>query len=167
MSFAMHLAGQLHLLVNEPPDAVSAQALVTTILKDRHAFLILDNAVNWKDLIYMLPTETCSAILVTTRNREMYDRLRLQFSGLQVHEIPLEKFTEKEALELFQQMFTFKERLIFQLEEAMNLHKKEEKIFEELGNRAKLDRSWWDQGRIYIINKIIINKSNSGGNPFK
>jgi tetratricopeptide (TPR) repeat protein len=35
------------------------------------------------------------------------------------------------------------------LTEAMDLHKKEEKIKEELGDRAGLARTWWNQGLIY------------------
>jgi tetratricopeptide (TPR) repeat protein len=35
------------------------------------------------------------------------------------------------------------------LDEAMALHKKEEKIKEELGDRAGLARTWWNQGLIY------------------
>jgi hypothetical protein len=31
----------------------------------------------------------------------------------------------------------------------MELHKKEETICEELGNRAGLARTWWNQGLIY------------------
>lgn len=104
MSFAVYLAGQFKLSVHEPTEAEAAQRLVTSILKDRHALLILDNAIEWKNLKYMLPVETGSTILVTTRNRELYDRLRLQFSALQMHEIVLEKFTEAEALLLFEKM---------------------------------------------------------------
>ncbi|NIN22921.1 MAG: hypothetical protein GTO56_32985 [Candidatus Aminicenantes bacterium] len=104
MSFAMHLAGQLKVKVEEPPDAETAQRLVTALLKDRDVLMILDNAVKWKDLKYMLPDETCSAILVTTRSREMHNRIRLQFPGMELHEIPLEKFTPGEALALFKKM---------------------------------------------------------------
>jgi tetratricopeptide (TPR) repeat protein len=104
MSFAMDLAGRLNLNVNEPPDAETAQRLVTAILKDHHVLLILDNAVDWNDFKYMLPFETRSSIIVTTRSREMYDRIRLQFPGLAVHETSLEKFTPGEALALFKKM---------------------------------------------------------------
>jgi ATP-dependent DNA helicase RecG len=104
MSFAVYLAHQFNLRVDEPTDGGAAQRLVTSILKDRHALLILDNAVDWKNLKYMLPLETRSTILVTTRNRELYDRVRIQFPGFQMHEIALEKFTEVEALDLFRKM---------------------------------------------------------------
>ncbi|UCH98446.1 MAG: SIR2 family protein [Candidatus Aminicenantes bacterium] len=104
VSFAMHLAAQLKVQVDEPPDPVSARALVTGLLKDRQCLLILDNAVDWNNLQYMLPMRTGSTLLVTTRNRDMYRHLRLKFKEVRVHEIPLEKFTPEEALALFQQM---------------------------------------------------------------
>jgi serine/threonine protein kinase/tetratricopeptide (TPR) repeat protein len=104
MSFAMHLAGLLNEQVKEPPDAASARSLVSKMLKNRHCLLILDNASEWNDLKYMLPVYTSSTILVTTRNIDIYNHLRLQSSALQVHEVALEKFTSGEALDLFQQM---------------------------------------------------------------
>ncbi|MCP5106387.1 MAG: hypothetical protein GY950_23580 [bacterium] len=104
MSFAVYLAGQLGVPVTEPADEVSAQALVTALLKKRHALVILDNAVEWKRLRYMLPEETGSCILVTTRGRNMCRHIRLAFSGLDVEEISLETFTREEALALFRRM---------------------------------------------------------------
>ncbi|NIM18278.1 MAG: hypothetical protein GTO45_40390, partial [Candidatus Aminicenantes bacterium] len=124
MSFALHLAGLLNVKVEEPPDAETAQRLVTALLKNRDVLVILDNAVEWKDLRYMLPDETGSAVLVTTRSREMHDRIRLQFPGMELHEIPLEKFTPGEALALFKKMLGAgyrKEEKDMYLEIARNL----------------------------------------------
>jgi hypothetical protein len=104
ISFAVHLAALLNEPVDEPADAESARALVTHLLKDRQCLLILDNAVDWNNLQYMLPIRTGSTLLVTTRNRDMYRHLRLKCKQLRVHEIPLEKFTPEEALALFQKM---------------------------------------------------------------
>jgi tetratricopeptide (TPR) repeat protein len=104
MSFAMHLAGRFDLKVDEPTDVGTARHLVTAMLKDRHVMMILDNALVWKDLEYMLPFETCSYILVTTRSREMHNRIRLRFPGLDVHETTLKKFTPGEVLALFKKM---------------------------------------------------------------
>ena len=101
MSFAMHLAGEFQLKVTEPPDPEAAQRLITAVLKERQALLILDNALDWKSLRYMLPDKTRCTVLITTPDREMLDRIRLQFPGFQPCEIPLEQFTEKEAVELF------------------------------------------------------------------
>ena len=50
MSFVSHLAYQFDLKVEEPPDQETAQRLVTAILKDRQALLILDNAIEWQNL---------------------------------------------------------------------------------------------------------------------
>ncbi len=104
MSFAVYLAGQFGEPVTEPPDEVSAQAQVTALLEDRHALVILDNAVDWKNLRYMLPGETRSSILVTTRGRDMCRHIRQGFSELEVREIRLETFTPAEALALFRRM---------------------------------------------------------------
>jgi tetratricopeptide (TPR) repeat protein len=104
ISFAMHLAAQLHERVDEPPDEVSARELVTRLLQDRQCLVILDNALDWNNLKYMLPIRTGSTLLVTTRNRDMYRHLRLKCKELRVHEIPLEKFTPPEALDLFKEM---------------------------------------------------------------
>jgi tetratricopeptide (TPR) repeat protein len=110
MSFAMYLAGAFQVKITEPPDPEAAQRQVTTILKKRNALLILDNVVEWNSLRYMLPTKTCCAILITTRSREMPDHIRLKFPDLQVREIPLEQFTKKEALDMFQLMLGGKYR---------------------------------------------------------
>ena len=105
ISFAMHLARHFNLLnVPEPADEKEAQALVTTILKKRRVLLILDNAVDWKELRYMLPLESAAAIIVTTRSRDMHKHIRLTISRFQVEEISLEKFTPEEALALFRAM---------------------------------------------------------------
>ncbi|MFC2146615.1 SIR2 family protein [Acidobacteriota bacterium] len=104
VSFAMHLAAQLHEGVEEPPDEVSACALVTRLLQDRQCLVILDNALDWNNIKYMLPMRTGSTLLITTRNRDMYRHLRLKCKEIQVREISLEKFTPKEALALFREM---------------------------------------------------------------
>ncbi|MBT8367466.1 MAG: SIR2 family protein, partial [Deltaproteobacteria bacterium] len=104
MSFVAHLAYQFDLKMEEPPDQETAQRLVTAILKDRHALLILDNAIKWQNLRYMLPTQTRSTILVTTRNREIFKHIRLQYQELRADEVSLENFSEKEALALFKKM---------------------------------------------------------------
>jgi tetratricopeptide (TPR) repeat protein len=104
VSFAMALAANLNVKLGEPPDVGAALQAVTAMLKDRRCLIILDNAVEWTKLRYMIPLETPATILLTTRNREIYDRLRLEFPGLQVHEIALEKFTHRETLELFHRM---------------------------------------------------------------
>jgi len=105
MSFVMHLASQFNLTdVEEPADPEAAQGLVTAILRDRHALVILDNASNWIELRRMLPTQTRSTILVTTRNRDIYRHLRLHCREMAVGEIPLKNFNQNEALQLFQKM---------------------------------------------------------------
>jgi hypothetical protein len=124
MSFVRHLAGEFQLKITEPPDPEAAQRQVTAILKERHTLLILDNAVEWKSLRYMLPEKACCAILITTQNREILNHLRLQFSGFQVLEIPLPQFTKEEALDLFQLVLGGKYRLDLEdiyLEIAKNL----------------------------------------------
>jgi len=124
MSFAMHLAGEFQLKVTEPPDPKAAQRLITSILKERHALLILDNAVDWKNLRYLLPDKTNCAVLITTRSREMLGHIRVQFPGFQLCEIPLEQFTKKEALDLFLLMLGGKYRVALEdiyLEIAKNL----------------------------------------------
>jgi hypothetical protein len=104
MSFAMHLASLLDLKPAEPPDKESSRALVTAMLKERRALLVLDNAIDWESLVWMLPSETACMILVTTRDRDMYDRLRLKCPGLPMHKINLERFTRDEALALFRRV---------------------------------------------------------------
>jgi len=124
MAFAMHLARQFQLDVTEPPDAEAAQRLVTDILKERSVLLILDNAVEWKSLRYMLPDKTNCAVLMTTSNREMLEHIGVHFPGLRLCEIPLEQFTEKEALALFLEMLGGKYRVVQEdiyLDTAKNL----------------------------------------------
>jgi tetratricopeptide (TPR) repeat protein len=104
VSFAVHLAAQLDEQVEEPVDEVSACALVTRLLQDRQCLVILDNALDWNNIKYMLPMRTAATLLITTRNRDMYRHLRLKCKQLRVHEISLEKFTHKEALALFKEM---------------------------------------------------------------
>lgn len=104
ISFVVHLARQFDIEIDEPQDEDMAQRLVTTILKDRHALLILDNAIDWQNLRYMLPTVTKSTIFVTTRNREIFHHLRLTYQRLPAREIPLEKFNKDEALALFKKI---------------------------------------------------------------
>lgn len=103
-SFAMHVARLLKQPIEEPADAEEAQALITALLKERRLLLVLDNAVDWKDLRFMLPMETAASIIVTTRDREMHKRIRLNCPGLDLEEIALEKFTKAEALDLFRRM---------------------------------------------------------------
>jgi len=124
MSFAMHLAGEFQLKVMEPPGPEAAQRLITTVLTERNALLILDNAVDWKSLRYMLPDKTRSAVLITTHSREILDRIRNQFPGFRLCEIPLQQFTEKEALGLFRLILGGKYRVAQEdiyLEIAKNL----------------------------------------------
>jgi tetratricopeptide (TPR) repeat protein len=104
ISFAVHLAAQLEEQVEEPVDELSAGALVTRLLQDRQCLVILDNALDWHNIKYMLPMRTASTILITTRNRDIYRHLRLKCKEINVHEISLEKFTPKEALALFKEM---------------------------------------------------------------
>jgi len=103
MSFAMHLANDLNIKIEEPADPGSAQLIVTRLLADRRSLLILDNAWDWNRLKYMLPVQTQSTIIVTTRNREIYQRMRQMYytEGMPVHHVGLETFTEEEALRLF------------------------------------------------------------------
>jgi len=104
MAFAMELANCLQMKIKEPPDKETARKFVTTLLKDRHMLIILDNAVNWKVLVCMLPEKTASTILVTTRNKELVHRLRHHVQEMKVKEISLEWFTDEEALDLFRRM---------------------------------------------------------------
>jgi len=106
ISFVMQLAAEFNLKdVEEPPDKETAKRLVTAILKDRQALLILDNAVKWQNLRYMLPFQTKSTILITTRNRDIFRHLRLHCrENMPVEEVSLEIFSEPEALQLFREM---------------------------------------------------------------
>jgi tetratricopeptide (TPR) repeat protein len=90
--------------VEEPVDAESARALVTRLLQDRQCLVILDNALDWNNIKYMLPLRTGSTLLITTRNRDIYRHLRLKCKQLGVGEISLEEFTPGEALALFKEM---------------------------------------------------------------
>jgi tetratricopeptide (TPR) repeat protein len=124
MSFAMYLAGEFQLKVTEPLDPEAAQRLITAVLKERHALLILDNAGDWKSLRYMLPDKTRCTIFITTHNREIIDHIRVQFPGFRLCEIPLQQFTNKEALDLFLLMLGGKYRVAQEdiyLEIARNL----------------------------------------------
>jgi tetratricopeptide (TPR) repeat protein len=104
VSFAVHLAAQLDVGIEEPKDDASACAVVTRLLQDRQCLVILDNALDWNNIKYMLPMRTTSTLLITTRNRDIYQHLRLKCKQLRVHEISLVKFTHKEALALFKKM---------------------------------------------------------------
>ncbi len=103
-AFAVTLANLLRERIQEPRDEQEAQKMVTALLQHRCCLLILDNASAWDHLRYMLPQETCATILVTTRDRDMVQRMRLNCHGFQVAEIPLEIFSESEALALFNEI---------------------------------------------------------------
>lgn len=104
MSFVTHLIHLLNLPMAFPPGPKTAQSQLTNILEKHKMLLLLDNAVDVDDLHYMLPLQTESVILITTRNRDIYDYLRLHFPGLSIHKISLKKFTEKESMDLFEEM---------------------------------------------------------------
>ncbi|MCP4218360.1 MAG: hypothetical protein GY765_27230, partial [bacterium] len=105
MSFVMELGRQLKVELKEPPDKETARVMVSELLRERRVLVILDNAVDWKELVYMLPEETAGTILVTTRSRDMAKRLRLpHFKVPPMQGISLEKFTGIEALALFEKM---------------------------------------------------------------
>ncbi len=101
IAFAVHLAFRLGQKIPEPPNGSAARAAVSGLLKNRRLLLVLDNAEEWKDLKFMLPCETDSAILVTTRNRECYHHVRLECGGLRVSQMDLETFHPDEVLALF------------------------------------------------------------------
>ncbi|MCX6581025.1 MAG: SIR2 family protein [Candidatus Aminicenantes bacterium] len=104
MSFARALAERLEVKLTEPADAEAALQAVAYLLRDRNCLILLDNVEKWEDLRYMIPQQTSAAFLVTTRNRDIYRKLWNFCRGLQVEEIPLDKFTEEEALALFCRM---------------------------------------------------------------
>ncbi len=104
MTFAKQLAQFFEITINLPPDATTACQMVTFLLKDRRVLLILDNVHDWEALRYILPQETRSIILITTRNPGVYDNLRDFSSRLKTAEILVEGFREAEVLELFQVM---------------------------------------------------------------
>ena len=104
MTFSMLLGEHFGYKVKEPSDPYEAQILITQILEDRQALVILDNADDWGRLKFMLPIRSSSVVLVTTRNREFSQRMRLEFmdeENIEVHEISLECFSEEETLQLF------------------------------------------------------------------
>jgi len=121
MSFVVELAKRLDIPMNEPGDEETAQHKITGILRERELLIILDNVEDWKRLKFMLPDETCSTILVTTRSREMVDRILSWGKELCVHEIGLEKFSPPETLDLFRKML------------RKRFNKEEESIYLEIG----------------------------------
>ncbi len=101
-TYAVALARTLDIRIDPPADDVSAQALISQLLQDRHCLIILDNAVDWQSLRYMLPKQSPATIIVTTRDRDMGMRLRSHFEQtLTIDEIKLHHFTPEEALNLF------------------------------------------------------------------
>ena len=110
MSFAKELATRMNLEINEPKDKEEAKAYVSHLLKEKEYLVILDNVVEWEDLVYMVPEKTLSTILITTRSKEMADRLRIHCSQLPLHEIKLETFSPNEVLALFNRMLGSKYR---------------------------------------------------------
>ena len=100
-TYAVALARTLDIRIDPPADDVSAQALISQLLQDRHCLIILDNAVDWQSLRYMLPKQSPATIIVTTRDRDMGMRLRSHFKEmLTIGEIKLHHFTPEEALNL-------------------------------------------------------------------
>jgi tetratricopeptide (TPR) repeat protein len=104
VSFAMSLAKHFKIRYAEPADNEAALRTITRILQNHHCLLILDNVEKWEDLQYMIPLQTTAVILVTTRNRDIYHKLRNYFTHHRVEEIRLEKLSESEALALFRQI---------------------------------------------------------------
>ena len=78
-SFAVALARKLDINIEAPADEQSAQQLITHLLKDRHCLIILDNAIDWQSLRYMLPKQSRATIIVTTRDRDMGTRVSQPF----------------------------------------------------------------------------------------
>ena len=104
VSFSMDLARLFYIEITEPPDNTQAQQVITAILRDKNACIILDNVISWDALRYMIPLETRCALIITTRDRDIYNHLRLAYRNYTMQEISLEKFTESEAIALFKAM---------------------------------------------------------------
>ena len=102
-AFAKILAEELGMNEPEPPDNESANALVSRIMAERYMLLVLDNAESWDNLRWMLPRSTPSMILVTSRFRELFNRMNSYYASgsAAVHDIRLERFSEEEALAMF------------------------------------------------------------------
>ena len=104
MSFAMELARRIGVKEDEPDTVEKARALINRLLKERNALIILDNVEEWEPFLDMLPETTCSTIIVTTRDRDIHNRIKDTSQIPEVEEIRLDRFTKEEVFELFKMM---------------------------------------------------------------
>ncbi len=101
---AMALANRLGEQVDEPRDDQAARSLITQLLKDRRLLLLLDNLTERRHVSYLIPDASRSAVVITTRDRDCAQFLRIQRPELSQEHIRLERFTKEEALALFRAM---------------------------------------------------------------
>ena len=104
MSFAMELARRIGVKEDEPDTIEKARTLVNRLLRERNALIILDNVEDWEPFLDMLPETTCSTIIVTTRDRDIHNRIKDTSQIPEIEEIRLDRFTKEEALLLFTTM---------------------------------------------------------------
>ncbi len=103
--FANSLSNHFDILIKEPESKEAAQKAITNILREKQAIIILDNVVEWDNLKYLLPSETLSTILLTTRNRDIAKRIRINVNDkLKKESLALEIFTQPEVEDLFRKM---------------------------------------------------------------
>jgi len=104
MTFAMELARKLDQNPKEPSTPSGARMLVTQLLANQRLLLILDNLIHPVHAPYLLPLESPSAVVITTRNKDCLKLLKQKRGDLELSGINLKRFTPAEALSLFREI---------------------------------------------------------------
>ncbi|MDJ0842212.1 MAG: SIR2 family protein [Acidobacteriota bacterium] len=103
-AFAVQLARRLNLEIDEPRDKQEARQHISRILQDRRTLILLDNLTNRDAAQWLLPDDSPSCFIITTRNREIGKALVVDRPDIQLTPIHLEAFTQAETLQLFRKV---------------------------------------------------------------
>ncbi|NQZ09540.1 MAG: AAA family ATPase, partial [Algicola sp.] len=103
-AFAVKLNGLLNQPPSEPADVEQAQLQITHLLNEHQILLLLDNVIDANELLQVLPQSCKSSIIVTSRDLDLADAVRITRPNLHVSDSFLEVFNGKECLSLFEQL---------------------------------------------------------------
>jgi hypothetical protein len=99
--FAMELVRLLGLDLAEPSNSEEAQQYIAQMLNQYKLLLLLDNVNTTADLLKLLPEQYQSSVIVTSRDQDLADTLRIKRRHLIVSESHLTVFNQAETLALF------------------------------------------------------------------
>ena len=99
--FAVKLNGLLKQPPSEPADVAQAQLQISNLLNQHQILLLLDNVIDANELLQVLPQNCKSSIVVTSRDLDLAETVRIKRRNLTVSSSHLEEFNDDECLALF------------------------------------------------------------------